>query len=113
MNVMAWADRNLERFGDYTALVFCGRSWTSRALHDRSSRLATALLARGVAPGERVVLWLPNSADLVIAFTAVIRAGATAVVIGEGSTPAEVSTIGTFCSAVTLITLPALASRVN
>ena len=89
MNVMGWADAHIARFGDFEALVDGDRSLSSTEAHDASRRLATALLRRGVAD-ERVVLWLPNGIDLVLVFTAVLRVGGTAIVLGSRSPLDEV-----------------------
>ena len=85
MNVMSWADRNLKTLGDFDAFVSDGRVWRSSTAHDHAARLASGLLALGVGPGERVLLWLPNCAELVISWRAVLRAGGVAVVAHRGS----------------------------
>src|SRR5262249_4678749 len=43
---------------------------------------AGALRAQGVAPGERVALWLPNGVDWLVAHWAVALAGAVVVPLG-------------------------------
>ncbi|AXE23898.1 non-ribosomal peptide synthetase [Streptomyces globosus] len=59
-----------------TALV-CGADRLSAGeLADRVHRLARALRARGIGPGDVVALALPRSADLVAALLAVMDAGA-------------------------------------
>ncbi len=64
--------RNLARiastFPDRDALVSCheGRRFTYRELARDVSRLARGLLAMGLAKGDRVALWSPNSADWVL-----------------------------------------------
>ncbi len=90
---MVWADRQLARFGDFPALVCGERELSSARVHDESCRLAAALVASGLAPGDRVVLWLPASVELVLAFTAVIRAGAAVIVASDASPRGEVETI--------------------
>ena len=70
MNVAAWADAELERNGDYDGLICDGRAWSSRTLHEHAARFAQALRALGVVDGDRVVVVLPNSPELVVAFPA-------------------------------------------
>jgi thioester reductase-like protein len=77
---MCWADRNLEDLGDFDAFVAGGRVWRSMAAHDQGARIASGLAAMGVAPGDRVLLWLPNGPELVMSWRAVLRAGGVAVV---------------------------------
>jgi len=48
---------------------------------DRSDRMAAALAARGVVKGDRVALYCPNSAEFAIAYTGIVKAGATVVPI--------------------------------
>jgi acetyl-CoA synthetase len=55
------------------------RDLTYGELALRSRRLASALVARGVAPGDRVATLMPKSADLVVAMLAIWRCGAAYV----------------------------------
>ena len=112
MNIATWADTNLERSGDFEALVFEGRTWTARELDDRTARLANALVALGVAPGERVVVVLPNQPELVVAFPAILRAGAVAVLVHPGATAAEIGRVCAHAEAAAIITSSALVGRV-
>ena len=61
------------------ALDFMGRRWTYADVAAQAARLAAALRARGVSPGDRVVLCLPNTPYFVIAYFAVLRAGGIVV----------------------------------
>lgn len=72
-------ERAASRFPDRTATLFEGGRLTYRELKDRVDRLATALAGLGVRPGDRVAIQLPNLPQTVIAYYAVLRAGATAV----------------------------------
>jgi acetyl-CoA synthetase len=50
-----------------------------RNLHDRANRLANALAARGVTPGDRVAIMLPQGSAVPVAHMAVYKLGAIAV----------------------------------
>ena len=63
------------------ALNFFGRRITYRELSELTARLAQGLKTLGVAPGDRVALWLPNCPQLVAAYQAVLRLGAVAVML--------------------------------
>ena len=52
-----------------------GRSLTFAALDRESDRLALAFRARGLAPGDRVALMLPNGADALALVFAIAKAG--------------------------------------
>jgi long-chain acyl-CoA synthetase len=61
------------------AILFYGRTITYAELDMLASRFAAALLGAGVAPGERIVLVLPNTPQAVICYYGALRAGATVV----------------------------------
>jgi acyl-CoA synthetase (AMP-forming)/AMP-acid ligase II len=62
--------------GDKVALV-CGTARvTYRMLDERSNALAAALASRGVRRGDRVMLYADNTPQAVVAFWAVVKAGA-------------------------------------
>ena len=71
--------------------VICGElRMTFAELDEAAHRLANALLALGQAHGDRVALYLPNSAELVVAMAAVARSGGVIVPISTRLSPAEV-----------------------
>jgi acetyl-CoA synthetase len=83
-------DRNVERgLGDKTALIFEADDGSVtrvsyRDLLARTCRLANALKARGVAKGDRVVIYMPMSVEGVVAMQACARIGATHSVVFGG-----------------------------
>lgn len=56
-----------------------GRDWTYAELQDASIRLAGALQAAGVVRGDRVAIFLPQSAQVMVAHFAAHRLGAISV----------------------------------
>lgn len=91
MNVAGWADRQLLTVGDFPALVEGQQIWTSSQLHAKSMEVAGGLLEAGLTPGQAVLLQMPNCAHLVVAFSAVLRAGGVAVILPPGASSQEVS----------------------
>ena len=73
----------VERFGDRDALVECttGRRWTYSEFHEATRRIATALLQRGVGPGDRVGIWSPNTAEWALIQYATAQIGAILVTV--------------------------------
>ena len=76
-----FAENLLRRRDDGPALIFCDesgqeRSLSHRRLHDEVSRLAQALAACGVGPGDRVAGFLPNLPETAIAMLAAAARGA-------------------------------------
>jgi len=71
--------RNLERCPDKAAFLCGDDTLTHRALAADSARFANLLRARGVGPGERVVLVLPDSFAYPKAFLGAMLLGAVPV----------------------------------
>jgi long-chain acyl-CoA synthetase len=69
----------VRRFPLRWALIYEGTRMTYRRLNQEANRFANALQARGIDPGDRVMLLLPNLPQLLIAFFGVLKAGAVAV----------------------------------
>src|SRR5262249_21365225 len=70
-NLARLAEETFARRGDYGALFFEGRWYSSGELFERGARLDL-----GVKPGERVVVMMENSPDVAAVYHAVARAGA-------------------------------------
>jgi fatty-acyl-CoA synthase len=71
------------RFSDREALVdvASGRRWTYAAFVADVDRLARALLARGIAKGDRIGIWAPNLPEWVLTQYASARIGAILVTV--------------------------------
>jgi long-chain acyl-CoA synthetase len=61
------------------ALVFFGRVFSYQQLAEQAARVARAFQGLGVAPGERLALFLPNCPQFVVAYHAALRLGAVLV----------------------------------
>ena len=73
------------------ALVFFGRTTTYGELNTRTAGLASALQDLGLAPGERLGIFLPNCPQLVMAYHAALRLGAVAVMLNPLLSPKELA----------------------
>ncbi len=67
-----------------------GRQITYADLHAGSARIANLLIARGVAPGDRVAVQVEKSPDAVMLYLACLRAGAVFLPLNTAYTPAEI-----------------------
>ena len=67
------------RFGDRSAVVDGSTSLTYAELADAARTFGAALVRAGVAPGDRVGIWAPNSARWIVALFGLSAAGATLV----------------------------------
>ena len=91
-------DRHVESGkGDMTALIHDSpvtdtvKSFSYRTLQDRISRLAGGLAARGVMPGDRVVIYMPMIPEAIEAMLACARIGAIHSVVFGGFAARELA----------------------
>lgn len=100
-----------ERSPDKDALYASGTWATYGDLNARSNRLARLLLARGLAKGDRVALFIENSAEYVVSYYAVLKAGGTTVAMNTENTADDVAYIVRDCGVRFLIAAGRLAAR--
>jgi long-chain acyl-CoA synthetase len=79
MNLAANLLRSAARFPDHPAVRIDDYVLTYADLDDRSARAAGWLAARGVRPGDRIAIMLPNVPEFAILYYGVLRAGAVVV----------------------------------
>jgi acyl-CoA synthetase (AMP-forming)/AMP-acid ligase II len=70
-----------DRFGERDAVVDGALRWSFRDVEHEMQRVAAALLADGVTPGDRVALWAPNSAAWITTALGILATGAWLVPI--------------------------------
>lgn len=68
--------RAVQRFADRVALVTATRTLRYRELDADSDRVASALRARGVQPGQVVSLYAHNRWEWVVSYHGALKAGA-------------------------------------
>jgi long-chain acyl-CoA synthetase len=83
-------DRMSERYPQKSAIVFLGERFSFARLRELSERFAGALTDMGVCKGDRVMIYIPNSAQWVIAFLAIQKIGAVIVPISPIYTSFEI-----------------------
>ncbi len=74
-------DARLEKDPDSEYLDVCGTPLSARDVDATANRLASALAALGMRPGDRVATLLENSPDAVLAWWGIVRGGMVAVPI--------------------------------
>src|SRR6516225_5153847 len=87
--VVAWAARE---FGDAEALADPGPGGSRlsyRELGERVTAVAAALIDGGVAPGDRVAVWAPNTGQWVLAALGALSAGGVLVPVSTRFTGPE------------------------
>jgi malonyl-CoA/methylmalonyl-CoA synthetase len=88
------------------ALLWQGRQFTYAELDGRSAGLARELGKRGIGPGDRVVVGLPNSPGLICAVLATLRRGAVLVPLNPAATEDEASHVVSDSAAGLVIAAP-------
>jgi len=85
--------RNLELsalfFPNHVAIREGDRKLTYAQLNDQVNRVATGLISMGVKPGDLIALCAPNSADWIIFYFGIIKAGGVAVTLFSTITSGE------------------------
>jgi fatty-acyl-CoA synthase len=81
------------------------RSYTYAGLAAWATRLARGLVARGLEPGQRVALFLPNGAEMIAARFAVAAAGAVAVPVSFRLHARELAQLLALSQASALVTM--------
>ncbi|MQA85397.1 MAG: AMP-binding protein, partial [Streptosporangiales bacterium] len=87
---LAFLGRSAEVFPEKAAIVYGDRRLTYREFAASATRLAHALRASGVRPGDRVAYLLPNIPEMLVAHFGVPLAGAVLVAINTRLAPEEV-----------------------
>ncbi len=117
MNIAQNIERATRQFPDATAIAFEGQTITYRALSAAVDRAAHGLAALGIAPGDRVALFLPNIPAFAIAYLATVKLGAIAVSVNSMLTTEELAYVLSDAGAQALFTtadlLPAAAPLVD
>ncbi|KAA0103220.1 non-ribosomal peptide synthetase [Mycolicibacterium sp. P1-5] len=101
------------RVPDAVALSYGEQAWTYRRLDETSNRLANLLATRGAAPGRRVALLLPRSAEAIVAILAVLKTGATYVAIDPAVPAARMQFVLDDAAPVAAITNSELRPRLD
>jgi acyl-CoA synthetase (AMP-forming)/AMP-acid ligase II len=91
--IPAALDRIAGELPDHDALVTPDRTITFAELRDEVRRAAAAMINLGVAVGDRVAIWSPNTWHWVVACLASHYAGATVVPLNTRYTAAEATDI--------------------
>lgn len=84
---------------DRPALTIAGQTWSFAAFEAAANRRARDLAARGVSPGDRVILAMPNRAEYLQCAFALWKLGAVPCPVSHRLAPAEFAAIQDLCEA--------------
>lgn len=79
--------------GNHTAVIFLGTCYSYRRLQEMVRSFSKALIRIGIKPGQRVMIYIPNSIQWVVTWLAIQRVGAVAVPITPIYTPHDLNYI--------------------
>jgi long-chain acyl-CoA synthetase len=109
--VHSFLEDSARLFPGKNALFAFGKWHTYRELDEQANRLARFLLKQGLAKGDRVGLFIENSAEYVISYYGILKAGGTTVALNTESTAEDVSYVVSDCGIRYLIVSQKLLSR--
>lgn len=99
-----YLEHSSRRLADKVALVCGTRRFRYRELDRRANALAHVLVERGVARGDRVIVFGDNTPDTVVAFWAVLKANAVVSIVNPQTKADKLEYYLQDCRAVALIT---------
>ncbi|OGN73292.1 MAG: hypothetical protein A2X25_10615 [Chloroflexi bacterium GWB2_49_20] len=79
----------VRRFPNHTAIIFENKRFSYKFINSEVNRFANSLLTLGLNKGSRVVLFLPNTPQLVICFFGILKIGAVSVFIPPTMEPED------------------------
>ena len=91
---------------------FFGKKLTYHQIKQLSDRFAASIRRMGIQKGDRVVLLLPNSPQFIVAYYALLKAGAVIVPLNPLSAERELEFYLTDSEAEVAITIPLFLSKV-
>src|SRR3989440_886269 len=97
--------RTAKEHGDRPAVSFYGKTLTYSDLDAAVDRFAAGLRTIGVRAGDRVALLLPNTPHFIVAFFAVLRAGAIVAQTNPILTPRELEVLWNDAGVETVVAL--------
>ena len=98
-------ERMAEKYPDRPAIIYLGEKFTYARLQNLINRFATALNRLGVRKGDKVLLYITNSAQWVIAFFGIQKIGAVVVPVAPIYTSFEIEYMINDSGAETIICL--------
>ena len=83
-------DKSVAKFGQSTCVIQDGKEWSYAEVDLASNRIANYLLGQGLKKGERVGLLLPNTAEFVMGYYGILKAGGVVMALNPAYTTPEV-----------------------
>jgi len=101
--VFARFEAIVKRYPGKTAVVYLGEKFSYRRLKELADRFAAGLAEMGVKPGDKVILYISNCIQWVVAFLGIQKAGAVVVPVSPIYTSHEIEYMVRDAGAETII----------
>jgi amino acid adenylation domain-containing protein len=105
--------RSAQRRPDAEAVRLLDQALTYGELEARSNRIAHALIAHGVKPGDRVGIYLQKSPNAIASIFGIMKTGACYVPVDSNAPGPRLLEIGRQCNFRTLVTSEALYKKLE
>jgi long-chain acyl-CoA synthetase len=92
-----------KRRADATAVIYLGTRYSYRRLEEMTRIFAAALIDLGIQPGQRVMLYIPNSIQWVVAWLGIQRMGGVCVPITPIYPANDIQYIANDCEAAAIV----------
>ncbi len=102
-----------ERHAHRTAIIYLGEKYSFADLHDMVRRLAASLTRIGIQEDSRVILYLYNMPQTIIAFMALQRLGAIAIPVAPVYSSSDLKYMANDCNAETIFCMDSNFNYVN
>jgi long-chain acyl-CoA synthetase len=106
MNLAELAEGKIEKFGEYTNLIFDDKEYTNVQMYEWSKKLAGGFKRIGIQPGDRVIVLMPNCPEVLVSYPALWRIGAVIVPLIFLLETHEVTYVAGDCEPTAAITAP-------
>lgn len=87
--VFELVEQTYKKYPDRIAISYLGKSWSFRELKDLQDRFATALHSLGLKHGSRLIIYIPNCPQFLIAFLGSQKIGVVPVPVSPIYTASE------------------------
>ena len=91
------------RRSEHTAIIYLGNRFSYKRVKDQAERFAASLSEIGVEPGQKVMMYIPNSIQWVVSWLGIQKLGAVAVPITPIYTPHDLQYIANDSDAQSII----------
>ncbi len=102
-NIFSTFADTARRRSDHTAVIYLGNRFSYRRLKDLAERFASSLINLGVEPGQKIMMYIPNSIQWVVSWLGIQKLGAVAVPITPIYTPHDLQYIANDSDAQSII----------